>query len=191
MVVQGNWKKFFQVVEQDRKMRRICAWCKKELTPLEDMGAEQEITHGICSACALRCSRDVPKTVKSMLDLIDEPVLIVDSVGRVKSANESGLKLLGKDLGEVEDRFGGDALECSYASLPKGCGRTEHCSTCAIRNILLDTLASGTCYKKVPAYQKINTPNGERLIRFYISTEKVGEQILLRIDDVDEKMATV
>lgn len=152
------------------------------------MGMEREITHGICSVCALKFTRSVPKTVKSMLDLIDEPVLILDSLGIVKTANESGLRLLGKGLDSVADHPGGDALECSYASLPEGCGKTEHCKTCAIRNILMDTLTSGKSYKKVPAYQKILTPNGERLMRFYISTEKMGEQILLRIDDVGEKM---
>lgn len=170
-------------------MRRICAWCKKELSPREDMGTESEITHGICSVCALKFSRNVPKTVKAMLDIIDEPVLIVDSVGIVKTANKSGLKLLGKDLDAVENHLGGDALECSYAKLPEGCGRTEHCSTCAIRNILMDTLTHGRSYKKVPAYQRISTPSGDRIMRFFISTERVGEQILLRIDDVDSRVS--
>lgn len=169
-------------------MRRICAWCKKELTPREDMGLEKEITHGICSVCSLKFSSDIPKNVKSMLDLIDEPVLVLDSLGIVKTANDSGLKLLDKDLDSVEEQLGGDALECAYASLPEGCGKTEHCKTCAIRNILMDTLASGKSYTNVPAYQKIRTPNGERLMRYYISTEKIGEQILLRIDDVNDSM---
>ncbi len=169
-------------------MRRICAWCKKELTPREDMGTEKEITHGICSLCALKFSSGVPKTIKNMLDLIDEPVLVMDSLGVIKSANDSGLKLLGKDLESVENHLGGDALECSYAQLPEGCGRTEHCRTCAIRNVLMDTLAHDRCYKKVPAYQRIRTSRGDRIMRFYISTEKVGEQIFLRIDDVEEKM---
>jgi PAS domain-containing protein len=171
-------------------MRRICAWCKKELNPREDMGTESEITHGICSVCAEKFSPSVPKTMKAMLDLIDEPVLVVDSLGRVKTANERGLSLLGKDLDAVEDHLSGDALECSYARLPEGCGRTEHCRTCAIRNVLMDTLIHGRGYRKVPAYQKINTPNGDRIMRFYISTEKVGDQILLRIDDIDDIMAT-
>lgn len=169
-------------------MRRICAWCKKELTPREDMGTESEITHGICSVCALKFTSSIPKTVKAMLDFIDEPVLIVDSMGIVKTANESGLKLLGKDIDSIENHLGGDALECSYAMLPEGCGKTEHCRTCAIRNVLMDTLTHGHSYKKVPAYQKIKTPNGERIMRFYISTERVGEQILLRIDDVEERV---
>lgn len=169
-------------------MRRICAWCKKELTPREDKKMESEITHGICSVCALKFSSNVPKTAKTMLDMITEPVLVIDSMGLVLTANESGLKLLGKDLDALENHLGGDALECSYATLPEGCGKTEHCKTCAIRNVLMDTLASGRSYSNVPAYQKINTPSGERIMRFFISTERMGEQVLLRIDDIEERM---
>lgn len=171
-------------------MRRICAWCKKELTPREDMGMEKEITHGICSICALNFTSSVPKTLKDMLDLIREPVLIVDDQGFVMSANDSGLQVLGKDLESVENQRGGDVFECSYASLPEGCGGTEHCKTCAIRNIIMDTLVNDRGYKNVPAYQKINTSNGPRIMQFSISTEKIGDQILLRIDDVHEKVTS-
>ena len=169
-------------------MRRICAWCKKELSPLEDMGTDKEITHGICSPCALKFTRNVSKTTKEILDIINEPVLVVDSVGVVKTANDKGLELLGKDLDAIEEHLGGEVLECTYARLPEGCGRTEHCKTCAIRNVLMDTLLNDRSYSKVPAYQKIKTPSGDRIMRFFISTEKVGEHILLRIDDIEDKV---
>ncbi len=170
-------------------MKRICAWCKKELLPREELGTEREVTHGICSKCAVQLTRDVPKSLRNLLSLISEPVLIVDSQGVVKTANTSGQKLLGKDLVDIENYPGGDVIECTFASLPDGCGRTEHCKTCAIRNIVLDTLAHGRGYKNVPAFQNISTPNGDRLMRFYISTEKIDDQILLRIDDVTEGFA--
>lgn len=170
-------------------MRRICAWCKKELLPREDMATEKEITHGICSVCSLKFTSDVTRTTREILDLIAEPVLLVDSMGIVRSANESGLKLLGKNLDTIENQLGGDVFECAYAKQPEGCGRTEHCKTCAIRNVLMDTLTQGRSYHRVPAFQKIRTPGGEKIMRFYISTERVGEQILLRIDDVAEKLA--
>lgn len=170
-------------------MKRICAWCKKELSPQEDMELEREITHGICSICALKFTSNVQKSAKELLDIISEPVLILDSMGTVITANESGLQLLGKKLGDVENHLGGDALECSYAKLPEGCGKTEHCKTCAIRNVLMGTLAHGRSYNRVPAYQKISTPNGDRIMRFYISSEKMGDQVLLRIDDIDDRIS--
>jgi hypothetical protein len=171
-------------------MRRICAWCKKQLSPREDRGTEQEITHGICSRCALNFTSSIPRKLKDLLDLISEPVVLIDAMGIVKAANESGLRLLGKDLAAIEEHPGGEVFECSYSSQPEGCGHTVHCTTCAIRNILMDTLAHGRGYTRVPAFQKIRTPTGERIMRYYISTEKIGDQILLRIDDVaDNRIA--
>jgi hypothetical protein len=78
--------------------------------------------------------------------------------------------------------MGGDAFECSYAKQDLGCGKSIHCKTCAIRNTVMDTLESGHGFDKVPAFQSIDTPNGETIIKFIITTEKVGEHILLRID---------
>jgi len=122
--------------------------------------------------------------------MISEPVLMVDSGGIVKAANKNGLKLLGKDLPAIENLPGGDVLECPNARLPEGCGHTLHCMTCAVRNIMMDTLAHGHSYIRVPAFQKIRTPEGEQIRRYTISTEKVGEFILLRIDEVAEKVTT-
>jgi len=171
-------------------MRRICAWCKKELKPREDMAAEKEITQGICSHCSLQFTSDITKATGQLLDLIHEPVLLIDSMGIIRSANESGLKLLGKDHDSVANHLGGDVFECAYAKQPEGCGKTEHCRTCAIRNVVMDTLMHDRSYHMIPAFQKILTPDGEKIMRFYISTEKVGEHILLRIDDVSERMVS-
>lgn len=35
--------------------------------------------------------------------------------------------------------------------------------------------------------ENIRTPRGNRIMRFYVSTEKVDHQILLRIDEVTER----
>jgi hypothetical protein len=50
-----------------------------------------------------------------------------------------------------------------------------------------DTYASGNCHVRVPAYQDIWTPSESKQVRFLITTEKVGNYVMLRIDDVQEK----
>jgi len=129
----------------------------------------------------------VAPAVRELLDMIPGPVLLLDGRGVVKMANESGRKLMGKDLVDIENSPGGNVFGCSFANLPEGCGRTDHCSTCAIRNIVMDTLAHGRGYSNVPAFQSISTPKGNRIMRFNVSTEKVDDHILLRIDDVAER----
>lgn len=32
-------------------MRRICAWCKKEMAPADDVTDDGLISHGICEEC--------------------------------------------------------------------------------------------------------------------------------------------
>ena len=167
-------------------MKKVCSWCNKDLKPKEEYSSEGDITHGICSLCAIKISSFKPRTAKQILNYVKEPVFVIDQDGIVKAGNESGLNMLGKDIEEIENELGGDAFECSYASLEGGCGNTIHCKTCAIRNIVMDTLSTGHGYKNVPAYQSINTTDGTRILRFCISTEKVGECILLRIDRVSD-----
>lgn len=165
-------------------MKRVCAWCKKSLGHDEEFSSSGCITHGICSPCAIKITGYKPRTIKSILDFLEEPVFLINPEGVVKAANKSGLKLLGKNLSEIEDELGGDAFECVYAKKEGGCGRTVHCKTCAIRNTVMDTLSTGKGYDNVPAFQNINTGDGPRIIKFHISTQKVGNSILLRIDKV-------
>jgi len=45
-------------------------------------------------------------------------------------------------------------------------------------------LATGRARTRVPAYQDINTSEGVQQVRLLISTEKVGDAVLLRIDEM-------
>ncbi|MFZ5563425.1 MAG: hypothetical protein ACOZBW_05185, partial [Thermodesulfobacteriota bacterium] len=128
-------------------MKQVCAWCKKVLTA-EDAGASKgDVSHGICSPCALKLSGAEPRTAKEILDFVQEPVFVIDGEGVVKGANQSGLIMLGKNLEDIANTLGGDTFECAYAAGEDGCGHTVHCTTCAIRNIVMDTLATGHGYK--------------------------------------------
>lgn len=167
-------------------MSRICVRCKRKLLPQEEHRTEKVITQGLCTKCSVQLTQDLPKAVRELLNVISQPVLVLDTQGVVKTANDCGMKFLGKDIGDIEGCLGGEVLGCAFANLPEGCGRTEHCKTCAIRNIVFDTLARGTGYANVPAFQNIRTPRGDRIMRFYVSTEKIDDRILLRIDDVME-----
>ena len=167
-------------------MNKLCALCNKDLMVNEEYASEGEISNGICTPCAIKLTSSNPRTAKELLRLVREPVFVINSDGIMKAANNSGLKMLGKDMDEIEDALGGDAFECSYASLEGGCGNTEHCKTCTIRNAVMDTLSTGKGYSNIPAFQSINTSEGPKILRFHISTEKVEECILLRIDKAVE-----
>jgi hypothetical protein len=125
--------------------------------------------------------------MKRFLDRFSEPVFLVSSEGRIVTANSAGFSALRKKPEEVYGKLGGDAFSCKYANLPGGCGNTIHCKTCTIRNTITDTLQSGKSNIKVPAYPDLHFITGEKRLRFLITTERIGEAVLLRIDDVTEE----
>ncbi len=167
-------------------MKRVCAWCNKDLGDVvSKKSPSTDITHGICSQCAIKItSAGNPRTAHEILNYIREPIFLINSSGKILAANKSGVKMLGKSMDQIENRFGGDVFECSYANVDGGCGRSIHCKTCAIRNIVLDTLSSERGYTNVPAFQSIGYEEDQKVTCFTISTEKIGECILLRIDEV-------
>ena len=91
---------------------------------------------------------------------------------------------LQKELPHIEGFKGGDVFECAYAKLPEGCGETNHCDGCSIRKTVMDTFQTGKSHLKTPAYLFHGIPDNNDEIRFLISTEKVKDVVLLRIDEV-------
>ena len=166
-------------------MRRVCAWCKKELgTVPSKIYSQEAITHGICQECVydLVSQRGIP--LQRFLDGLDAPVLVVESDGTIMTANNKASTLVKKDLSEIEGYKGGDVFSCRYARLPEGCGNTTHCSGCTIRRTVMETFQSGKSVLRMPATLKPQEYEESQEIHFYISTEKVSDIVLLRVDAV-------
>jgi hypothetical protein len=166
-------------------MRKICAWCYGEIG-LTDPPDERRstISYGICQECANLFLADQGVHLSAFLDALDIPVLLVDDDVRVIGANTLALSFVQKDLPKIENNHGGDVFECIYAATPEGCGKTIHCSGCAIRIAVRDTFYSGSSHREIPAYLKCGRSGQPTRIGLLISTEKVNEAVLLKIDSV-------
>ena len=101
-------------------------------------------------------------------------------------ANMKAREVLGKDLPQIKGFKGGNIIECVHAHEPGGCGRTEHCSGCALRLTVEDTYKTGKSHLRVPAYADVPVKGKPNKISFLISTEKVKGVVLLRIDKVGD-----
>ena len=167
-------------------MKVVCAWCKKEMGDASspDEGSNSEITHGICAACKDYFFSDQARTLDRFLNQLDAPVLMVNPQGEVMLANDQALQFLGKDLKAVSGYKGGDVMECAYARLPEGCGNTRHCVACTIRNNVMETFNTGKSLRRVPAFLNRAGRHSIHRIKFLISTERVNDVVLLRIDEV-------
>jgi hypothetical protein len=163
-------------------LKSVCAWCRAEIRAVDD--DRLEVTHGICSDCAGFFRANKPgRTLRDFLDALSVPVLAVDSQAHVRIVNKAAESMLRRPRANIEGQLGGDAMECAYARLPEGCGRTVHCKACTIRRTVMKTHATGQSQINVVALQQINGPDGPHTIRFLISTHKHGDLVLLRIDE--------
>ena len=168
-------------------MRQVCAWCGKEMgIDFTDGGSRKTITHGICDRCAYHIIAQAGMPLQEYLDGLQTPVLVVNGDGIVELANAQAQNVFHKDLSQIVGERGGDVFECAYARLPQGCGNTIHCVGCAIRRAVMDTNETGQSHARVPAVLNWESANETRRIPFLISTEKVQDVVLLRIDRVGE-----
>ena len=171
-------------------MKRVCAWCKRELGRVHSQeGSENVITHGICGSCRDNMLFQMGVELGVFLDSLKLPIVVVNGEGTVVTGNHQARALLRKGLPEIEGYKGGDVFECAYARLPDGCGNTMHCSGCTIRRAVMETYDTGRSFLRVPAKLTRNTAQDPEKIKMLISTERVADLILLRIDEMETKDA--
>lgn len=166
-------------------MKKVCAWCKKEL--VVKSGNTDLITHGICEPCSESFLNGDTDTFQSFLDDFHFPVIVVDSDGKVMGGNCQACELTGKTLEHFHDCIlAGEAINCTHSYEPGGCGHTIHCQTCTIRQSINQTFRTGLSVRNVPAYKDIRVKENEQPVRFLITTEKLKDRVLLRIDDLQD-----
>lgn len=162
-------------------MKRICAWCRATLDagPPEDDG---RITHGICDGCAGELQRARGLPLEEFVERLGAPVLLVDADHTVGLANGAAREVYGSAGAPLVGRRAGDVFECENARLPGGCGRTIHCSGCAIRRSIAHTQATGEPLQRVPATLRTDASQGPGDVELLISTARVGRRILLKVE---------
>lgn len=168
-------------------MKRICAWCKKELGASAAEDDKREIiTHGICEECTHALfTADTGTTLMQFLTALNVPILVADNRS-IQAATPAAQELLRKELPDIVGHTEGDVFECAYASFPEGCGHTVHCNGCVIRNTVRDTYFTGNSHVRQPATLKRGSLDDSEDIDLLISTEKLKGVVLLRIDRIEQ-----
>ncbi|MFH0960922.1 MAG: hypothetical protein V1897_19735 [Pseudomonadota bacterium] len=164
-------------------MKRICAWCKKSLGEVEsNFDDEHAVSHGICPECALNLVSSSGLPLQEFLNDLGVPVLVTDAEIMIKTANRQAREILNKELSQIEGFACGNVINCEWARLPEGCGNTIGCGDCAVRQTVTETFKTGqTVLRRLV---EINHQPGSQKINLLISTELVGEVVLLRIDEL-------
>lgn len=132
-------------------MNVVCSYCRKDMgrkPPLGDGG----VTHAMCRDCdAYFAAQWSGMSFQQYVGRFDFPVVLVEAEGRVVAMNQPACDFLGRAPHDVVGLLGGEAMECAYARLPGGCGKTAHCAACAIRNSVTRTHQTGQPLRRVPA----------------------------------------
>jgi PAS domain-containing protein len=165
-------------------MNVYCAWCGALLRSVADgsdpLGPHD--SHGICADCARTLLQQLGIPIEKFLSELGVPVLMVDDDVRVLDANPAALSMLDRTEETVLGHLSGEVFECVNSRLPGGCGRSVHCSGCTLRRTVTSTWETGQTCSRVPATLEV-TPAGEpERIALLITTAKVGNRVLLRID---------
>ena len=159
-------------------MKRICSYCRKDMGEKEPLD-DDRVSHGICPDCAKHYRRQLEGLpLHEYLEGFDAPVLIVDADGRIAAANKMASDMMGKSQHETIGLLGGEAMECVYARLPEGCGKTIHCETCTIRITVNKAMETGEAQRHVP----VRLRNDDSEIKMSISTYNVDGLIRIVIE---------
>ncbi len=144
--------------------------------------ADRRIAHTLCGRCRENFVFQMGVPLQSFIDSLPAPIFVVDDDGRVKAVNRDGHALLKKGRNEVLGQLSGVVFDCAYAQLPEGCGRTVHCSGCAIRRSVFHTWETGESLIDVPATLRSERPGETAEIGLLVSTERMGDVVLLRVE---------
>ncbi len=167
-------------------MKRICAWCKKDLSkPDEEL--DGRVSHGICPDCENNLDFQVGVPMQVYLNALKLPVIVVTEDVKTMFANAAALAIIGKSIDDIYGEYGGDVFECAYSRQPGGCGRTVHCSGCAIRNTVNETVRTGKPMVNVPASLHCANKNQTHEVEMLITTEMTNNIVLLWIDKIETK----
>jgi len=171
-------------------MKRVCAWCNREMGVVAGSShPDTEVSHGICEGCLdnLEFQQGVP--LQRYLDSIPVPVLVIDRHIVVKAVNRTACEALNKAPLEIVQHLAGNVFECAHARLPEGCGRTVHCSGCAIRRSVKRTYETGEPQAGVPAVLRRQIGDHAPDVALTITTVRSGDAVMLRVDAAAEPPA--
>jgi len=126
-----------------------------------------------------------------LLDGIEVPVLLMQGNPRqVLTANRRALNLFGKDLRQVEGHRGGEVFDCEHSFSAAGCGMDANCEHCAIKGAIVDTFTTGVPHEAA-ATLPVRKAGASGYRALQVSTEKIGDLALVRIERYDDSDALV
>ena len=107
--------------------------------------------------------------LNTILDKIPFPTFLMDDDVRIHEYNLAAISLFGIELGRVKGVRCGDAFRCVY-SMPDGCGESEACKECVIRNSVRKSYGGSKVVREETDIQLVRDNEVEQ-IQMLVTTE--------------------
>ena len=112
---------------------------------------------------------------RAVIDSIPSPLFVVDDDMRIVAFNRAAGRMLGDKPDLAMNLKSGEALHCIHsAEALGGCGASEACKTCVVRNSVGETLRAGTVVRR-PQRMQLVGPDGTRDVHVLVTTSPLGE----------------
>lgn len=161
----------------------ICSYCKALIRTVESNLSG--VSHGICRNCLPRLVKEFGQPLSEFVDELSTPILVLQEGTRIVAANAAARRLSPEPLEELAGMLCGDVIGCVHSHEEGGCGRTVHCLSCTIRRSVSHTFETGEPCMDVSAFRDTGLLSGDTTVCFWISTEKKGDFVLLRIERIE------
>jgi len=170
-------------------MKRACKVCS---AVEQDQPTLYPVTGGLCSACAKAISSSGRRIeLTAFLESLSLPILLMQTDPRqVYAANKRALALFGKEAGQVEAHRGGQVFDCIHSFSEAGCGKDVHCEGCRIKDAIVNTFKTGASSGGVSTVLEIRKNSGIAAYQITVSTEKLDNFALLRIDRFEKNVVS-
>lgn len=162
-------------------MKLVCAWCNSLISERGD--ASEEVSHGICKDCASGMMSEPSGLIRTFLDQLDYPVILIDSENKMYLENQQFKDMLGKTSLEIEGKRPGEIFNCKHWRESGSCGSTPHCKDCIINKSVRETFQTGKSILDVEV--SLVTVDGDKTseVDIHISTQKVDNYVLMNFKD--------
>jgi len=114
-------------------------------------------------------SLDNDDFLNTILDKIPFPIFLMDDDVRIHVYNLAAISLIDIELYRVNKVGCGDAFNCVY-SMPDGCGESEACKECVIRNSVRKSYGGSGVVREKTNIQLVRGDKVEQ-IQMFVTTE--------------------
>ena len=117
----------------------------------------------------MKKSLDNDDFLNTILDKIPFPIFLMDDDVRIHVYNLAAISLIDIELYRVNKVGCGDAFNCVY-SMPDGCGESEACKECVIRNSVRKSYGGSGVVREKTNIQLVRGDKVEQ-IQMFVTTE--------------------